>query len=42
RYGMPPHGGFGLGIDRLIMQMLNLENIREGVLFPHDRRRLEP
>ena len=42
RYGMPPHGGFGLGIDRLIMQMLNLENIREAVLFPHDRRRLEP
>ncbi|NYT03985.1 MAG: aspartate--tRNA(Asn) ligase [Candidatus Methanofastidiosa archaeon] len=42
RFGMPPHGGFGLGIDRLIMQMLNLENIREGVLFPHDRRRLEP
>ena len=42
RFGMPPHGGFGLGIDRLLMQMLNLENIREGVLFPHDRRRLEP
>ena len=42
RFGMPPHGGFGLGIDRLIMQMLNLENIREGVLFPHDRKRLEP
>lgn len=40
-YGMPPHGGFGLGIDRVMMQMLN-KNIREVVLFPRDRRRLTP
>lgn len=42
RYGMPPHGGIGLGLDRFIQQMLNLENIREGILFPRDTARLEP
>lgn len=42
RYGMPPHGGFGLGAERLIKQMLNLGNIREVILFPRDRKRLEP
>ena len=42
RYGMPPHGGFGLGAERLLKQMLNLNNIREVILFPRDRRRLEP
>ncbi len=41
RYGMPPHGGFGLGIDRLMMQLLDL-GIREVVLFPRDRHRLVP
>ncbi|MEM4160851.1 MAG: amino acid--tRNA ligase-related protein, partial [Thermoplasmata archaeon] len=42
RYGMPPHGGFGLGVDRLVQKMLNLPNIREAVLFPRDRMRLTP
>ena len=41
RYGMPPHGGFGLGIDRVMMQILDL-SIREVVLFPRDRHRLTP
>ncbi len=41
KYGMPPHGGFGLGIDRMMMQMLDLA-IREVVLFPRDRHRLTP
>jgi len=41
KYGMPPHGGFGLGIDRLMMQLLDLP-IREVVLFPRDRHRLTP
>ncbi|MHB8604164.1 MAG: aspartate--tRNA(Asn) ligase [Thermoplasmatota archaeon] len=42
RYGMPPHGGFGLGIDRLTMEILGLPNVREAVLFPRDRTRLRP
>lgn len=42
RYGMPPHGGFGLGIERFLQKMLNLSNIRECVLFPRDRSRLVP
>ncbi len=42
KYGMPPHGGFGIGVDRLVMQMLDLSNIREAVLFPRDPERLEP
>lgn len=42
RFGMPPHGGFGLGIERFLMLLLDLENIREGVLFPRDRKRLTP
>ncbi len=42
RYGMPPHAGFGLGGERLIVTILGLENIREAVLFPRDRQRLSP
>lgn len=42
RYGMPPHGGCGIGIERILMQMLELPNIREAALFPRDRHRLAP
>jgi len=42
KYGMPPHGGFGLGFDRLLMKLLGLDNIREVVLFPRDRFHLVP
>jgi aspartyl-tRNA synthetase len=42
RYGMPPHSGWGMGLGRLITTMLGLENIRDAVLFPRDRRRLVP
>jgi nondiscriminating aspartyl-tRNA synthetase len=42
KYGMPPHAGWGLGMERLIMTMLDLPNIREAVLFPRDRHRLTP
>ena len=42
KYGMPPHAGWGLGGERLVMTMLELENIREAVLFPRDRQRLSP
>lgn len=42
RYGIPPHSGWGLGAERLMMTMLDLDNIRDVVLFPRDRRRVSP
>ncbi|HMK47318.1 MAG TPA: aspartate--tRNA(Asn) ligase [Methanocella sp.] len=42
RYGMPPHAGWGLGAERLLQTMLNLNNVREAVLFPRDRVRITP
>ena len=42
KYGMPPHAGWAYGVERLVMTMLNLDNIREAVLFPRDRQRLSP
>jgi aspartyl-tRNA synthetase len=42
RYGAPPHGGWGMGVERLTMLLLGLKNIREAVLFPRDRERLTP
>jgi aspartyl-tRNA synthetase len=42
RYGMPPHGGFGFGVERFVQKMLDLPNIREAVLYPRDRARLVP
>lgn len=40
KFGMPPHGGFGVGLERLTMTMLKLKNIREASLFPSDPRRI--
>jgi aspartyl-tRNA synthetase len=42
RYGVPPHGGFALGVERTVMQMLGIENIREVCLFPRTPERLRP
>ncbi len=42
RYGAPYHGGWSIGLERLTYAILGLENIREGTLFPRDRRRLTP
>ncbi|MFB6203606.1 MAG: aspartate--tRNA(Asn) ligase [Candidatus Nanohaloarchaea archaeon] len=42
KFGMPPHGGYGLGIDRMIQKIAELDNIKEAILFPRDPNRLEP
>jgi aspartyl-tRNA synthetase len=42
RYGMPPHGGWGMGVDRLVTKILDLPNVREAILFPRDMSRLTP
>lgn len=42
RYGMPPHGGFGLGLERLTQKLIGLANVKEATLFPRDINRLAP
>lgn len=42
RYGMPPHGGFAIGLERLIMQLVGLQNVKLAALFPRDLNRLAP
>ena len=42
KHGMPPHGGLGIGMERLTMKLLGEENVRETTLFPRDLSRLEP
>lgn len=42
KYGMPPHGGFGLGLERLTQKLVGLNNVKEATLFPRDINRLEP
>jgi nondiscriminating aspartyl-tRNA synthetase len=42
RYGMPPHGGFALGLERWVARLTGARNIRETTLFPRDRGRLTP
>ena len=42
KYGVPPHGGFAIGCERLTMQLLNLANVREASLFPRDVDRVTP
>ena len=42
RYGMPPHGGFAIGLERLLMQLTGVPNIRLATTFPRDLARLTP
>ena len=42
RYGMPPHGGLGLGLERLTARLLGFDNVRFATLFPRDTHRLVP
>jgi nondiscriminating aspartyl-tRNA synthetase len=42
RYGMPPHGGFALGLERFVARLAGIGNVRETTLFPRDMQRLTP
>lgn len=42
RYGIPPHGGFAIGLERFVARVLGLANVREATAFPRDRTRLVP
>ena len=42
KYGLPPHGGLGLGLERFTAQLLELPNIRLATMFPRDTERLTP
>lgn len=42
RHGMPPHGGCGFGMDRLVEKVCGLNNVKEATLFPRDTKRLAP
>ncbi|MGH9921949.1 MAG: amino acid--tRNA ligase-related protein, partial [Nitrososphaerales archaeon] len=41
-YGVPPHAGFGLGLERFLMTLTGVENIRDATLYPRDIDRLAP
>lgn len=42
KYGLPPHGGMGIGLERLTSQLLGFDNIRKATLFPRDVKRINP
>jgi nondiscriminating aspartyl-tRNA synthetase len=42
RYGMPPHGGFAIGLERFVARLVGAANVRQTALFPRDRHRLAP
>jgi nondiscriminating aspartyl-tRNA synthetase len=41
KYGMPPHGGWGMGLERLTQKLLGLDNVKEATLFPRDMNRID-
>ncbi len=41
KYGMPPHGGWGMGLERLTQKILNLDNVKEATLFPREMNRID-
>ncbi|MES2470653.1 MAG: aspartate--tRNA(Asn) ligase [Patescibacteria group bacterium] len=41
KYGMPPHGGFGLGLERITAKLLGIDNVKEATLFPRDLNRID-
>lgn len=42
KFGMPPHGGFGMGLERVTQKLIGLDNVKEATLFPRDTKRLAP
>ncbi len=42
KFGLPPHGGFGLGLERIVQKLMNLDNIKKATAFPRDRDRIRP
>jgi nondiscriminating aspartyl-tRNA synthetase len=42
KYGLPPHGGLGIGLERLVMKLCNMQNVRQASMFPRDINRLLP
>ena len=42
RHGMPPHGGFALGLERFVARLVGAANVRQATLFPRDLHRLAP
>ena len=41
KFGMPPHGGLGLGLERLTAKLIGLDNVKEATLFPRDLNRID-
>ncbi len=41
KYGMPPHGGWGMGLERLTQKFLNLQSVKEATLFPREMNRID-
>ncbi|ADZ22607.1 aspartyl-tRNA synthetase [Clostridium acetobutylicum EA 2018] len=42
KFGMPPHGGLAIGLERITIKLLNLDNIREAAFFVRDKKRILP